>query len=373
MKGLAALLLGALCVVGLAGQTDDQLFGDGQGDIVAPDGPQVDLSPILANPKPSLSGSITMSGAVYAGWTQLPDPANWAANFDKGFGYDLLSGLSFEYRPDPTFHWAASLSTGIPAGAVNWSVPSISSMYLDYTLADRVFFTLGKFGLGWGVGRLFGVNDLVSNVASDLSIKAFTPLGPLGVTAVLMLPPGATTLSQVQWAAQTEASVGPLNLALAGWYADASSPKLDLWSKTVLWGADVFAEGKLTLATAGVQAQALAGVYWEGFEPMLHVQGEWLVDSPTLGWADQSVSVAASWANIPGTALKPSGKVTYALVDNSGQVVLGLETDPFPHIHVTLGFPLSWGDPGSRWVTNTVAAYHEAWALALKVDVSGGF
>jgi len=374
---IAELLFTLLLVVGLHAQEADAVFDD-PADIVAPEGPKVDLSPILANPQPSLSGSINMSGVAYVGWTQTPDPANLESNFDKGFGYDLSSSLTFDYKPDPTFHWSASLSTAIPAGSVAWSTPSLSSMYLDYTLADQVFITMGKFGMTWGAGRLFGVNDLVAKIADNLSVKAFTPVGPLGFTAVMMLPPAATAFTQLQWAAQAEGSLGPVTANLAGWYTASAAPKLDLWAKTVLWGADVFAEGKVTLAEgvnplAEVQVQALAGVYWEGFVPKLRVQGEWLIDSPTLGWGDQSLALAVTWANIPGTGIKPSARVTQAMADSSGQLILGLEADPLPHIHVTLGLPVSWGATDSRWVKSTVATYKEAWALALKVDLAGGF
>ncbi len=375
---IAALMCALVLATAVHAQESDTLFDNPAADSVAPEGPKVDLSPILANPKPALSGSITMSGVGYAGWSQTPNPADLASNFDKGFGYDLSSSLSFDYKPDPTFHWSASFSTAIPAGNVTWSTPSIGSMYLDYTLADRVFITLGKFGMSWGAGRLFGVNDLVASAADDLSIKAFTPLGPLGFTGVMILPPVATTLAQLQWAAQTEGNLGPFTANLAGWYAASAAPKFDLWAKTVLWGADVFAESKVTLAgsvnpLSNVQVQALAGVYWEGFEPKLRVQGEWLIDSPALGWSDQSVALAASWSNIPGTGIKPSARVTHSFADSSGQLILGLEADPFLHIHVTLGMPVSWGTANSRWVKSTIATYHEAWALALKIDLSGGF
>jgi hypothetical protein len=358
----------------------DDLFGDGAGDVVAPQVAKVDLSPILANPVPGLSGSITVTGKMLAGWKAAPDIADLSRNFDGGLAYQLGSGLSLDYRPDPTFHWSGSVAASIAAGSYSWSGISVGNMYIDYTLLDTVFFTIGKFGMGWGVGRIFNVNDLVSSVNSGLAIKSFVPLGPVGWTAVILAQPGFFTnpsspsYQELGYATQFEASLGPINLGLSGFYQRASTPKLDLYIKSVLAGVDLFAEGKLALPSGkDPTVTAMGGFFWEGLEPKLKIQGEYQFDSTNPAGTDHSVSIGTSLAAIPGTGIRVSAKWTHAFVDNSGQVVVGLESDPLPHIHVALGVPICYGADGSRWVAATKAEYSSVFALGLKVDISAGF
>ena len=388
----AALLCALVLAVGLGAQdasepvaetstvaesSTDALFDDPAVDVVAPEGPKVDLSPLFSVPKPTFGGSITSTFGGYVGWHDRLHPTRPLYNLGYGFGYEFSRGLSLDYRPDPTFHWAASLGSSIPAGGLSWSTPSIGSMYVDYTLLDTVFLTFGRFGASWGIGRLFGVNDLLSPLGGSMAVKAFAPVGPLAVTTVAMLAPGAATLDAVSWAGQVETSWQSLNFALGSLYVPKADLKFDASVKTVLWGADVFTEAKVVVPQAGITGmvplQALAGFYWEGGDPKFHIQGEWTASALDLTWADQSVAVGFGWSSIPGTNWKPQAKVTYALIDNSFQMIFGLETDVLPHVHLTLGAPISWGDPTSRWVMATTSEYHEAWALAAKIDLSGGF
>lgn len=369
------------------GSSIDNLFNEDSGDVVADQAKKVDLSPILANPVPGLSGSITVSGKMVAGWNEYSDSSDLWKNFDGGLAYELGSGLSLDYRPDPTFHWSGSVGASIAAGSYDWSGIKINSMYIDYTLLDTVFFTIGKFGMGWGVGRIYNVNDLVNAAINGLSIKSFMPLGPVGWTAVILAQssffnvPASPSYQELAYATQLEVGLGPVNIGLSGYYKHFSSPKLDLYVKSVLYGVDLFTEAKLNLPVAkdptaqaeDPTAQVMAGFFWEGLEPKLKVQGEYLFDSSTAQGTDHSLGVGVSFAAIPGTGIRVSAKWTHAFFDYSGQVVLGVEADPLPHIHVALGIPFSYGEKNSRWVAATRKEYNKVLALGLKIDISAGF
>lgn len=360
------VLVFALMSSALWAQSDEELFGAPPPDVTVGDGGKVDLSPILAPAGPSLHGSLVSSGVVFVG--QDPD-RRWT----KGFGYDFASSLSFDARPDASLHWSATLQSSLPAGATNWSAPTIGAMYVDYTLLQSVFFTVGRFSGSWGVGRLFSVNDLLAPLDGGVALKAFAPLGPIGITVVTLAPPGATQLGALGWVGQAQLTQGAWNLAVAGQRIASAGSKFDASVKTAAWGADWFGEVKATLPGGEPVVSALAGFYWEGFDPKLGVQAEWMIDGASPGWQDQSVALALGWSVIPRWGLKPSAKVTWAWLDGSGQVLVGLEAEPFAHVHFTLGLPYSWGAANSRWVTNTVTSYRVARAVALKVDLTAQF
>jgi hypothetical protein len=231
----------------------------------------------------------------------------------------------------------------------------------------------------------------MADAASGLAIKMVLPVSIFNWTMVLLAQErffqnkAVPSYQEFGYASQIETSLGPVNLGIAGRYQKHSLPRADLYVKTVLGGVDVFTEARLLVPVELDPAakldtpisdpvfSVLGGFFWEGLEPKLKLQAEYMFNSTDPSGRDHNLAVGTSLAAIPGTAIKVSAKWSHAFIDNSGQVVLGFEGDPFPHIHATIGFPIGYGGADSRWVKSTIADYGNVIGGALKIELSISF
>lgn len=71
--------------------------------------------------------------------------------------FDLANYLYFMSRIDKTIAVRGKLMAHFPPGSTN--VMSLSELYMDYLMFDRIYLTAGKKGTTWGYTRLFSGED----------------------------------------------------------------------------------------------------------------------------------------------------------------------------------------------------------------------
>jgi hypothetical protein len=163
-------------------------------------------------------------------------------------------------RYDPTY--SAPTGSGsllVPAGSSSAANPAVflDQMWLRFNILHKVYLTIGRQKVKWGVGRLWNPTDFLNPQRRD-------PLAPLdlrlGINAVKVHVPveslgwnfyayglldnnGPTnTLGQLGGALRAEVVLGPAEVGLAGVWVKGRRPRYALDVSTPLGPFDVYGE-----------------------------------------------------------------------------------------------------------------------------------
>ncbi len=407
--GLVWCLLGGR---GLAAQETadiDSLFSGDTSTTVVSDGQKLDLSAITTSAKPLVSGSISLKGGVSLGWSELPDFTDLSLHFQKTFGYSMVLSGTFDARPDPDFHVYGSASVSFPAGvetkkntnplgemynlvggavsdaitAISWSAISLGEVYVDYRLWDTLSFRIGKATTTWGQGRLLGnPGNLLAGAEDGASFRVSLPVLGGSWNALALARPSyfgnsaEIVASNIGLASNWEGSIGPVNLGLAGFTQKAQGTIVSAYLKSSWGGFDIYSEtvGDCTALLAQTASYPtiteVAGFYWEGGEPKFQIQGEYLFNGANTSWTDHSLAIGVALTQIPGTSIKLGLQWIHTFLDNSGNLVLGMQTPLAPHLSLSVGVPFLYGAQGSRYVPLTTT---QRLGLAASIELSGAY
>lgn len=395
----------------------------------------IDIDALTTRDKPTIKGSVALSGSIAGGFLDWPVPEEGTAygdvvwrEFDASVYYEMSSSVSVDARPLPYFRYFAKLSTSMDEGRFNFPTPSISELFVDYTLADRYFFRVGKHGMSWGQGQMLGnPGNLVSDVKSGIAVKMFMPLGVNGLTSVIYVKDGwlssTTSPSPLDfgYASLFETSAGPFTFGFSGKFNRNLEQSLigDVYVKTNLLGVDVALEGRGdfdvypargdagTVGSIGPSylwptTQALAHMFWESSELGLQLIGEYRFsygpevqtrigpfpssgesetasddqDDPNLVWAPwgvhrSGVGVVFTKARIFG--LKPGLRWYHQYNDHSGQIVAGLTGTIAPMLKINIGLPVTYGESWEYSRQNNEDPAGRVIALIVQLSLSRSF
>ncbi len=360
----SALLMFCLApVLGRAEEGVDDLFQNPDQGIIEGSNQGLDVGALTADKKPHFSGSISANGGFVFGLSRwenpFADPGAIAA-----LPFYLIDGtLKLDFRPASSFRLFASFEVLSPyddpattAGtAVDFSPLLVDELFLDYTLADRLFLRMGKQKITWGQGRLFNPGDFMLNADKGIAVKGFLPLGANGLTLVGLgegFLPGTGTLTYndlaelMTVAGQFETSFSSLTLGTSAFYRLDPGFRTEAYLKTPIAGVDVALEGVLDWGPAvdGVHtAEALASLFWEGGRRKWQVILEYLFDTGIPNYQGHSVGLAIRANNwLPG-GWQPGLLWIHSFADGSGQVLAGLEGPIAPFLRLRIGFPFRYG------------------------------
>ena len=347
-------------VLGRAEEGVDDMFSDPQAGILEESQEGVDIDALTAEKKPRLSGSATVGGGFVLGLTSWQQPITEAIAFIPY--YLAESVLKLDVRPASFLRFFGSLSVASPYSdpdtsgytAVDFSPPLVQELFLDYTLAELLYFRLGKQQIQWGQGRLFNPGNFMGLAGDGLSIKGFLPIGPNGLTLVALgegvfgpSPPAYSNVYDlIALAGLFETSLSFLSFGVSAYYRNDPGLKTGAYLKTPIAGVDVALEGVLKWGpyVAGFDsAVVLTSLFWEGGRCKWQLLLEYSFDTYVPNYQGHSLGLGTTvreW--LPG-GWKPSLRWVHSFADVSGQLLVGLDGPVAPNLRLAIGFPFRYG------------------------------
>ena len=357
----------------------------------------VDIDALTTAPT-RVSGRVSANAGISLGFNEWPG-SDAAADrsirdlIEPTAGYDMDLGLTVDSRPRPYLRFYTALSSGLSATSLSFSTPSIDSAFVDYTAGDNLFLRAGTYGMGWGRARIFASpGNLVSRVSDGAALRASLPLvGRAGsgrsaasgsITAVAYTIPvwvadwGAGDPRSLAVAGQLERSRGILSTELAAHYQYDEEPQGALTLTAALGTLTLSAEARYALdadapglpGADGNRATALASFFWESAARAWSFWGEYSYDADRRDATTGDDGVRSDGMHLVGLAMRAPGlrggawrpQLTWrhAVVDRSGQLILGSSGSIAPDLSLSVGIPLYYGRPGTyyRGIAETRAA-----------------
>lgn len=354
---LLALCLSAFCLAAAGAQEEaenlDDLFADPEPDL-AVQAPAVDhLAAFVQDDRIGLSGYFEATGGVGAGWTSWPVLSDPSQGFDGTVGLTATARLYLDARPDPDFRFYGAFSTTMNplagGGSTAWPSFGISELFIDYTWLGSVFIRMGQHGMAWGQGRLFeGITNLMSDAGGMFSLRASLPALLSGVSAVALLPPGATSYQQLAYAAKADLVFLETLLSLGVRYQKDSGPSALVSVKRTIWGVDILADAALRYTETSWNPRILAGFFKEWERAKLY--GEYYYDGTAQPGLDHTAGLAFGYKDVLGTPLDLGLKWFHAFLDHSGSATAALVWKPWKYITAIVALPVAYGPDGGRYV-----------------------
>ena len=353
---------------------DDSMFSDPNAGIIEAPQEGLDVDALTAAKKPRISGSVSASGGLVLGLTDWAQPITSPGAVAAFPFYSLESALKLDIRPASFLRFYGSFQVASPYvdpahpedTVIGFSPALVDELFLDYTLADRLFFRVGKQEITWGQGRLYNPGDFLLQAIDGISVKGFLPLGPNGLTLVGLgegvlgpLPPAYDDLAELIAAAGLfETSLSRLTFGISAYYRIDPGLRTGAYLKTPIAGVDVAVEGVLEWGpdpTAMDSAAVLASLFWEGGRQKWQLILEYLFDSFVPDYQGHSIGLgvlARNW--LPG-GWKPGLRWVHSFADSSGQLLVGLDGPIAPYLRLTIGFPFRYGDSAGHYTRYLVS------------------
>ncbi len=352
-------------------QTPDQSGDDGgeenEGEAVAPTA-AVDIDALTTSPTRA-TGSVTARAGFGLGFIEWPGSDDAAGRSVRDLAeysilYDTTASIAVDSRPQPYLRFYSRLTTSLSESSLTFNTPEVSSLFVDYTVADSVFLRAGTFNMGWGRARLFdNPADLVSRVDEGAAIRASVPAGRGSVTGLLYTRP--TWIQQYgddvnwrafAWAGQWEATRGSLTTEFgAHWQLDepvgtALSFALGVRELTLTaegvynWDQDDWFGGP----ESGENSWAAIGnFFWENSSRSWSFWGEYQYESDDTGGGEHLVGLAMRAPQFGSGGWRPGLSWRHAVEDSSGELLIGMNGTIAPSLRLEVGVPVIYGAPGT--------------------------
>ena len=364
---LLFLWLGA-SAFGQATDGVDDMFDDPNAGIVEQPEEGMDVDALTADKKPRFSGSATVGGGFVLGMARWENPFADPGVIGLTPFYVIEGGLKLDFRPVSSLRLYGDFEVNSPYvdpahpedTAITFSPVLVDELFLDYTLAELLYFRMGKQAITWGQGRLFNPGNFLLQAIDGISVKGFLPLGPNGLTLGGLgegvfgtsLSTYYDSLSElIAVAGLFETSLSRLTFGLSAYYRIAPGLRTGAYLKTPIAGVDIALEGVLEWGPDPAvmdSAAVLASLFWEGGRHKWQLILEYLFDTSVPDYLGHSVGLgvlASNW--LPG-GWKPGLRWVHSFADVSGQLLLGLEGPIAPYLRLAVAFPFRYGDsPGN--------------------------
>jgi hypothetical protein len=339
------------------------MFTDPESGIIEESEETMDVEAATVDKKPQFFGSVTVEGGFALGVTDWTQPLDDPGNYDFSPLYAVESYLRLDVRPASQIRFFGSFGAVSPyvdpdtpdRTEVDFGQVYVDELFLDYTLAERVFFRIGKQEMTWGQGRLYNPGDFVAQAIDGISVKGFLPLGTNGLTLAAIgqgvlgpSPPDYTNVYDlIAGAALFETSLSSLALGLSGYYRTTPGLRTGAYLKMPIAGIDVALEGVVDWGpyVAGFDsAEVLASLFWEGGDrPRWQIILEYLYDTSVPDFRGHSLGLGAVVRDWLPKGWKPGVRWLHSFADNSGEVVLGIEGPLASFLRLVVAFPFRYG------------------------------
>jgi len=286
----------------------------------------------------------------------------------SGF-FKTTATVKLDARPEPYLRFYSSLQTSLNDDKMSFDPPAIKELFVDYTLADTVFFRAGLQSLTWGQGRLLGnPANLVSRVSDGVALRATLPAGPGTLNGVIYSKSSWLNAGYANhnpkafgYAGQWETTTGPLSTALAGHFKVDDDAGQDIGGSASL----SFPLGPVDAAADLVghwarqnpahppwkpaEWQAVGRLLWENSDRSWSILSEYQFDSTVEAGRGHYGALALKTPKLAGSDWRPALRWKHAFQDNSGEVVAGIGGTIAPQLKMSVGVPLIYGAPGTYY------------------------
>ncbi len=317
----------------------------------------------------------TFSGSVSTGigaavslidwpWTDEAQARDPLENYELAGGYDLSASFGVDARPGAHLRFSARMGTSLNPDSMSLSAPRFSRLFVDYTLAESIYFRVGRYGMTWGQGRVVGnPANFVSDVSDGMAVRAVVPAGRGSVTGLVYSKGAWVSQYSPQnpkafaYAGQWETSLDAISLTAAGWgrYSEPLRTSASVSGSIGAFDLTVEAVNRWDwnrpFAPENLDLRLLTQVLWEGGDPSWVIIGEHLSDSTVPSFRGHRAGVALRMPRFGalGVNWRPQVRVRHAFHDNSGEVVTGLTGTVAPDLSMSIGAPFRYGPPGSYY------------------------
>ncbi|MCF7929385.1 MAG: hypothetical protein K9L29_09915 [Spirochaetales bacterium] len=352
---------------GLFNEPDTESVDDAEGEEDTVDVGELTTAPL------EVSGSVSAGIGAGLGLIEWPGSAaagsRTAADLVRPSGfYSISSAVSVDARPEPYLRFYANVSTSLDEGVMDFPAPEVKELFIDYTLADTVFFRAGKQGLAWGQGRLLAnPANLVSRVSDGVAFRTTVPAGPGTLGGVIYsIEDWVNRYAAIDprafgFAGQWEATLGPLSLAAMGHYHVDEPVDAAAGVSFGLGEVNVAVDGAYHIdqgdpISSASSWEALGQLFWEDEGRNWSILTEYWFDSSV---ADRQGHQAGIGIRMPDlwSDWRPAVSWKHAFQDHSGEVIAGIGGSIAPDLTMSIGLPVIYGKPGTFYrdaLTETV-------------------
>jgi hypothetical protein len=350
-----------------------------------------------------LDASCYAYGGITPGWSEAP----WfrdeeEAVYSHVVGMILSGGLGLDFQISDTLRIKNTFGYSFPGFAFQ-----VSEFFLDYNLAERVFFRAGKYIHNWGISTNYPFTNLLSRLppgnpgGNSYVIKADIPIGIGGVEMLALTRDGFIANPSAP-AFQEIGFGGKYNLAFrwadidAGVFYHKTMPLRWLVSvKSTIRNTEIYSEAIASIAHEtwdDFRFSANIGFLRDFFGEKVTLNGEvfyngennavWFRPETDLREADVSPfidgfngAVNVIYRPRPGgwKDLRFFTQCLYSFEENTAYLVPGLSLAPFPHISAYLAVPMALGSRDGTYYTNNADNQNRPFTVVFLVSVNGSY
>ncbi|TVQ21641.1 MAG: hypothetical protein EA383_16765 [Spirochaetaceae bacterium] len=371
---------------GIIEDDDDAPDSDGadKGEDDAPARPQrpavggIDLEALTTSPT-SFSGSVSAglgAGISLLEWPwdggdvdSVSDYVDWIA------GYSMSSTVRVDSRPRGHIRFSGALSTSLNPASMSFSNPSVSTLFIDYTLADTVLFRLGRFSTTWGQGRILGnPANFVSEVSGGAAVRATVPVARGTATGIVFSQGSwvgdgdgqfdASDPRAFAYAGQFETTIGSVATGISLRRRVTEPWKTSVHATAGFGDVDVTVEATNSWGfTAPFVPEAeefslnlLTQVAWTGGDPAWVVGLEHRYDTTVPDFMGHRFGTVVRMPQVSflGNRWRPNLQWRHAIEDHSGDVTAGLSATVARDLSLSIGLPVRYGPPSSVYRTGSL-------------------
>jgi hypothetical protein len=169
----------------------DEFFQNAEADRTAPEAPAgtSSLDSFVSSKPLSFHGSLTSKVGALSGLKAWPTSMPGGDDVDFSGYFDFENRLTCDARLDTSASFSATIYTEYPSFSMY-----MEEIFFDYSLADTLFFRVGKQKNAWGYAREFSDYDdlmeswlgsTMTDPEAGLTLKCYLPLGQGGLTAAV--------------------------------------------------------------------------------------------------------------------------------------------------------------------------------------------
>jgi hypothetical protein len=350
----------------------------------------------------TLDASWYFYGGVSPGWNEVP----WYWNSeDEEYSTVLGAGINAALGLD--FQISEHLRVKNLFTFVFPDLPfTVKEIFIDYNLADRMFFRGGKFTQNWGLSSNYPYANLLARLPPDNTggdpyiVKADVPIGIGGVELLALTRPGFMAPNKTIPSFDEIGFGGKYNLARqwvdldVGVFYHEEMPLRNFVSiKSTVMDTEIYAEALVSVRHkpwGTVQGSGSIGFLREFFSGKLALNGEYFYNGEKDAWyfnpetnlEEEETSPFIKGNNMAINVLYRTGvfrdmrlmvQCFYSFDENSAMVVPGLSFAPFPHVNVSLGIPMVLGSRDGTYYRYNADKTNRPFSIVLLVGVSGDY
>lgn len=350
-----------------------------------------------------LDASFYGYGGVTPGWSEAP--WFWGEEdeeYSHVVGMILSGGLGLDFQISDVLRVKNTFGFSFPGFAFR-----VNEFFLDYNLADRVFFRAGKYIHNWGISTNYPFSNLLArlplgNAGGDsYVIKANVPIGVGGVEMLAMTRDGFIA-DQAAPSIQEIGFGGKYNLALRqadidlGLYYHKTMPLRGLITvKSTVWNIEIYSEAIASVSHKNwddFRVSANIGFLRDFFSERVTLNGEvfyngennavWFRPETDLREADASPfingfngAVNIIYRPRPGgwKDLRFFSQCLFSFEEKTAYLIPGLSLAPFPHISAYLAVPMALGSRDGTYYTKNADNQNRPFTVVFLISVNGSY